>query len=231
MRLKYYLNEGNNNILDTIKNECKPFLNEFGNCYKDNMFIYRGMRDDYDDIIIKDVRTNRKPRLVTMKLHEYLSKIGKELFGWNIREEGVFAANKVTASKYGKPYIFIPIGSYKYVCINLNKSEIYSLYDRYDSYIVKGNLIEMGRNKKLKRKKWWLNSEEDNNIELQQIISILKKVETKIYDEYKNRYKKKGLDKLLKNNNRLEAIFKCKKYIAMTPKFFNENIKYIFEEL
>jgi hypothetical protein len=49
-------------------------------------------------------------------LHNELDKELNKKFGWKVRSEGVFTtSSKSHASVYGKPYIFFPDNSFKYV--------------------------------------------------------------------------------------------------------------------
>ena len=229
MRLIHYLNEENDNTIDVIKRECKPFLNEFGKCYKNRNFIYRGMKRGIPGKIeLKVVRKDRRPKIIRKELHEYLSKISKELFGWDIRSEGAFTADSFIASRFGKVGIFIPIGIYKYVYVDLTKSDIYSLYDGYSDH------MDARKNwKHHKKSKYWEGREEDIKKKDKMIEDDEKHYLERIYKEYKNNYKNDGLSKLLGGSRQhiFESIFRCDKYFIITAKFYNENIKHIFEEL
>lgn len=123
MRLINYLNEQGYK-----KVNIQPFLNEFGDVYQDDLFIWRGTKDTIQSYKPKRVRKDRQPRLVSQELHEYLSNLSRELWGWDMRREGVFTGSSSITEMYGKPYIFIPVGEYEYVWTD-DASETYSLYD------------------------------------------------------------------------------------------------------
>jgi hypothetical protein len=66
-------------------------------------------------------------------LHDYLGKVSKQLWGWNIRTEGVFTGGYYTALTFGHPCIFLPIGKYSYVWAEEDVySKVYGLYDRFN---------------------------------------------------------------------------------------------------
>lgn len=195
MRLQTYINEalsefGARKLKDYIDKNCQPFLKEFGVRYAHMTFIYRGLKTKNVKTYMKlKVHTDRKPRLVDPELHTYLNKIGKEIFGWNIRTEGVFTGGGAVAKSYGEVGIFIPIGKYKYVYVK-DAYKIYGLYDQFD----------------------YLNDKNEPYYEAEKgkANSIL----DDIYDVYKNDYKTSGLVNDM-NNNQFEAIFKCKDYIMI----------------
>lgn len=138
MKFYTYLNEVNrypeeySNILHVLtKKNTKPFLKEFGKMYGSNKFIYRGYGQGRKiGYLLKKTRTDRKPRYLNQDLHEHLSKLSKDLWGWDMRKEGVFTGDSNNANHYGSLWKFIPIGNYKYVYTPDNL-EIYSLYDLY----------------------------------------------------------------------------------------------------
>lgn len=193
-------------IRNHIANDCKPFLKEFGVKYAHDFYIYRGLkRRSVKTADIIQSRTNRKPRLVSTKLHNYLNKIGKELFGWNIRSEGVFTGGYSVAKDYGKMFIFIPVGKYKYVYID-DTRDIYGLYDNFN---------------------YWSNEDEpyygpENGKEKEE------ELKEQIYHTYKNYYKTKGL--LTKTDNTFESIFKCKEYLVINTDHV-ETLRNIIREI
>jgi len=119
-----------------LNNNVKPFLKEFGKVYASNKFIWRG--NDYIPYVgfkLKNTRKNRKPRFISTDLHEYLSKLSKKLFGWDIRTEGVFTADSHSASRFGSESVFIPFGNYKYRYNSTSFMNVYQIYDTYSSLV------------------------------------------------------------------------------------------------
>ncbi len=129
MRLYNYLNEEKS--IDKIRRLSEPFFKEFGDAYKNDNFIWRGHNSVIDNFKTKKRRKGRKPRALSIKKHEYLNKISKELFGWNVRSEGVFCGYYGLATEWGTPYIFIPLGKYRYIWT----TEYPDIYELYDSFL------------------------------------------------------------------------------------------------
>ena len=134
MRLKQYITEAtlSNKFIDYLDKNCQPFLKEFGLNYAvKNEFIYRGLqRRTVKGFNIIKARKDRKPRLISQKLHEILDEYTKKLFGWKVRSEGIFTGSNDLAINYtsSQPHIFIPIGNYKYI-YTLDWLNIYMYYD------------------------------------------------------------------------------------------------------
>ena len=78
-----------------------------------------GQGENEHDFSIKTYKkikhqSTRKPK-DTQHIHDLLNDKSEEKFGWRIRN-GIFTiTDKYQANHYGTPYIFIPIGDYKYV--------------------------------------------------------------------------------------------------------------------
>ena len=114
MKFRNYILEQENNveeIVEIIKRDCKPFLKEF------NKPLYRGTHKKIKEDIVKIIpRTDRRPKDLSIEWHEWGDKYFLERFGWKARSEGVFTSfSEWFASRYGKSYLFFPIGKYKYV--------------------------------------------------------------------------------------------------------------------
>ena len=146
MRLYNYLNEEKS--IDKIKRMSEPFFKEFGDAYMSNDFIWRGHRSAVNDFKTKQRRKNRKPRMIDTELHEYLDNISQELFNWPVRSQGVFCGGYGLASEWGVPYIFIPLGDYKYIWTT-EYTDIYELYDDFDQTFeedIKDRLYQLYKN-------------------------------------------------------------------------------------
>lgn len=105
MRFYNFVNEEKG--IEKIKRLSEPFFKEFDDAYENNNFIWRGHRDNIDTHKEKKRRENRKPRMLPRELHEYLGEISNELFGWNVRSEGVFCGGYNLARDWGSPYIYL----------------------------------------------------------------------------------------------------------------------------
>jgi hypothetical protein len=140
MRLKQYINEAMTDmeIVDIIKKNCMPFLKEYksSNC---NSILWRGSSKPVSYIDKKKTRLDgRNPKDTSEVLHSELNYEFKNVFGWKVRN-GVFAtANKYASEKYGKAYMFFPIGKYKYVW----SDKVHDLYQKISGNEKFYNFIE-----------------------------------------------------------------------------------------
>lgn len=58
----------------------------------------------------------RRPLHTKEDLHNKLSELFKDKFGWNPRSEGAFAfSNETKANLFGNTYLFFPTGEYDFV--------------------------------------------------------------------------------------------------------------------
>jgi len=216
MKFQQYLNEEDvqkkkEELRLFIKDNCKPFIKEFGYLYKDRKFIWRGYKRDIKDYKIFNIKKDRRPRIMTTEIHEFLSTIGKELFGWDIRKEGVFTADHHVSSTYGIPTVFIPIGNYKYIYVDLGYSDIYQYYDKANVSIAALNNWKRDR----KTDYWKKRPEELKNLD-REMKDMLELWKEKIYNEYKNEYKSTGLNKIINfSRTPFEAVFKCDRHMLL----------------
>lgn len=98
-------------IVKTIKRDCKAFLVE-----AEKNFFYRGSNTVVLEYMGKfKSRTDRMPKDTPLWMHEILDKFFMKRFKWKVRSEGIFVnASKILAQVYGTPYLFFPMGKYKY---------------------------------------------------------------------------------------------------------------------
>jgi hypothetical protein len=108
-----------------IRSSCKPFLREIENGWFG--FLYRGSKKRFETNIERfSSRTDRRPVDMSLTKHEILDRIFEKKFGWKARSGGVFCSGHPSiAARYGTPYLFFPIGEYKYIW----SPEIRDLYD------------------------------------------------------------------------------------------------------
>jgi len=125
-KLNKYLTESEEDILkngpvlwNILKKECKYFINEYKKTgLAGKIWFYRGSEKKLPKIGIDKikVRKNRRPRDTPQEIHEMIDSAFKDAFGWYVRSEGVFTISyKSSAKVYGTPYLFFPVGKYKYV--------------------------------------------------------------------------------------------------------------------
>lgn len=132
MRLREYLTENNvDSLVNILKRDCDVFLKEIKG--GKNGWVLRGIKDDIgyakmeSGLIRKKshIDTGRKPRAATWLKHSLTNLIGRQEFGWPIRDgistTGIgtnrgFSYKVGSENKwFGKMRIFLPIDAYKYV--------------------------------------------------------------------------------------------------------------------
>lgn len=192
MRFQQYLTE------DKAVDAIQPFLKEFEPAYQAERFIWRGFKNVTDKFTVVSAKKDREPRLVPQELHEFLGEISKKYFGWNARAEGVFTADERTVKRYGREYIFAPMGQYKYVW-TLKKNEIYSLYDRYSGKF--------------------------RDAPEEEVQKLKDELELYYKNHYLKGGLSSYLKGTSENQQDFEAIFSCDKYLLIDPDFWEENFK------
>jgi hypothetical protein len=107
---KYLIEESIWNIANIIKEDCKPFLKEFG-----KKPLFRGTEKKIKTIMELKPRTDRKPRDMHISVQTELNNMYKKKFGVALRSEAVFIAPKqTTALMYGNKHFFFPRGKFDY---------------------------------------------------------------------------------------------------------------------
>jgi len=114
-------------IAQKLKEDCTPFIKEMKSNNLHNWF-YRATEHGWNFISppIKP-RKDRRPRNTPK---EYMDKLFKKKFGWKARSEGVFVSTDRNQIEYvyGDPYLFFPMGNYKYIY----HPQIDDLYQKMD---------------------------------------------------------------------------------------------------
>ena len=118
MRLIRHLNEQTptpgQKVIEHIRRDVSPvYLNAL---QKAGRFIYRGASHRIDYIDEFPVREDRRPFSTNYREHEIIDKMFKKEFGWKVRSNSVFAtSSEGDADTYGRPYLFFPVGKFRYV--------------------------------------------------------------------------------------------------------------------
>jgi hypothetical protein len=202
-------------IIKILKRDCKPFLNEIKSVGE---LLYRGTDISSENSIIKKTSRgkDRKPRDMPLEVHKIFNALFKKKFGWSPRQ-GVFATTSETiALKYSSPYLFFPIGSYKYLYSN-DVTDLYEFLDDetwilplFDgdnqwksSYHTDRYEIQYGRDKK---GEWFYNGEPTGEKDMSNAIKKLglkdkdmnynkfKWVPDRTFDEYIKDKKKEAIE-------------------------------------
>lgn len=128
MRLINYLNEAIDieSRFDLIERNCKPFLRDLSRV--DYGVLYSG-RQSREIFIERDVRKNRKPKDMDLKIHGWVDDWFYKKFGIRARSNSLFCTSEINvALTYGTPYIICPIGKYEIIW----SPEIRDLYSMLD---------------------------------------------------------------------------------------------------
>jgi len=99
--------------LPTIKRQCSAWIKELR-----GYPLFRGYNVGIRDknVMLKKVRTDRKPVDMKIEDQKILDEVFRKKFGWNPRSEGMFCTpDWAIAGGYGKPGLVLVPGSYKYV--------------------------------------------------------------------------------------------------------------------
>lgn len=107
-----YLNAAEK-IVDTIGNECWPFIKEITNTKR---FLYRGVEREVHGIRkLKSHLKDRSPESSDVESHDIFNKLATKKFGWPIRNGVACTGNRALAGNFGySTCLFFPIGKYEY---------------------------------------------------------------------------------------------------------------------
>jgi len=115
-RLKTYITEAadktpENELLRLLTTQCKPFLKELKST---KTLIWRGVAQSIKEYRVIVPRKDRKPRDMPVFVSDMLDKAFQKHHGWKPRSTGVFTTTDY-GNAYDNPYLFFPIGKYKYL--------------------------------------------------------------------------------------------------------------------
>ena len=138
MKLQKYLTETTDIIVENgpeiwqkLKKNCKLYLKEYKKTgWVGKKAIWRGSsgikKEGIRTIIPRD---DRKPKDMPPSLHQKFDDDFYNRHNWYPRSEGVFTtASKRSAATYGNPYLFYPIGKYRYLW-SPETEDLYSFAD------------------------------------------------------------------------------------------------------
>lgn len=119
-RLKDYINtdinaEAAKKIIPMLKKDCKYYLSKRRS---DTPFLYRGTKPKKHgvDFEIKKRRKDRVSMSTPDDITVALDDVFFKEYGWKPRSQGVFVSGDLNSTKYyGPPYLFFPIGKFRYL--------------------------------------------------------------------------------------------------------------------
>lgn len=115
---KYILNEATklsyniDEIVEAIKNDCKPYLKDLGGLYKKHPFL-SGRNNNPYDFSRGTVRKDRMPKDTPVELHDIIDNWFYKRFGIKARSNSIFCGLSLGGlSQYGLVKMIFPIGKY-----------------------------------------------------------------------------------------------------------------------
>ena len=215
------LNDSFEEIIGILERDCKPFLDEIISNYKPDYpgIIFRGSRPSYRleinnlELYKKSSRQDREPLDTDGDISKMFDDIFEKKFGVRPRSSGVFATKfSSTTSAYGKRYIFIPIGEYKYYW-NPNFDDLFTKInsERWYRRFTKPELFRKYKASIFKKFYDFITS---NSLE-----KGIDRELNKLVDGYKN-------DDLDRNTNQ-EIMFICKEYYLLDASWLVKYKEYL----
>jgi hypothetical protein len=215
------------NIKKILRDNCSNFLKELKET-ESRKLLFRGLTaNPASDILVNAIRNDRTPKDITKSIHNELDDKFYKIFNWRARSNGVFVTpDSKVARSYIKnssinnyPYIFFPIGDYKYV-YNEKVSDLFMTVDEnplcYDLNIDNINwlyntIIEVDCSYEEFKEYYEENWFKEREIFLNDLI---------------NEYRDYMLNLAIDRN--VEITFNCEKYFLIHFKFFNNLIDFIY---
>lgn len=227
-KYKLFLENKENDVIEKILNNCKPFIETLKKCEKGKLF-YRGTWDDIDEIKLYKKPKYREPKDTPYEIHEELNYLFEKKFGWKGRD-GVFAfSGEGNADDYGFSYIFFPIGYSNY----LWNPNIDDLYGKYEAEMTEYNLEYDDDDDEELNDLWehdCVNCDDKKEKEkfIEDILNTHEKEKNEIFNIIKNiidDYKSTDIC----NIKTQEIMFNCQEYYLISNDYYDEIYKMIWE--
>jgi hypothetical protein len=196
-------------LASLLDKKCKPWFKEISNYDEAGNPVYRGVKESIGRGVKESIGTfrvkkgtrtkDREPKLTQKEVFEIFDKAFAEEFGWWVRSRGIFTADRQMTHAYGNPYMFFPIGQYKYVwSFNFRK--------------VWHNLTNPGT--------WGQMSDEQRELHLDDQKDTAEEV-VKLYND-------NNIKRAVRMLRDYEAIFQCKSYVLVEDELANLTLKQMF---
>lgn len=128
-KIEDFENKKMEKLIKDIKSQCAPFLQEVDGVH----MLYRGVKGIFGktDFLIKNRRLDRQPKDMAGHLQKQIDESMYKRFRWKPRSQGVFAiGSRIEASEYGRPWVFIPIGKFRFVWSPIVQ-DAYTVFDDF----------------------------------------------------------------------------------------------------
>lgn len=231
-----------NDIISLLEKDCSKFLEELRKAFyivPNNELFYRGFQETITDFKKLKRIENRIPVDSPSWLHNYANEELYKKFNWSPRSNGVFATtNKKIAKHYNKsvsvtgpvysmvstePYLFFPIGEYKYI-FNPNVLDLYTefeerqLFPEDDQFIITDILgyYDYDENVYSKEKIEEINKRVKRHKEKQQ------KEIVDIFNDYQD------YDLSDSYSDHVEVVFDCEEYYLIDITFLDDIKNHIY---
>lgn len=143
---EFILEDVDDNIIDILIKECRPFL-EYSLPYMlGGRMLFRGLRDENSKFIKKTTRKDRVSRDSSKLLQDTLDSYFEKQFGFPYRSAGLFCTkNYADAQTYGSVYVVLPVGEIQNIkaCTSEEVTDVWQGYfdDAYNHINYAGRLL------------------------------------------------------------------------------------------
>jgi hypothetical protein len=208
-----YLNEENDVdvLISILKNDVD--LKQYKEIYSTQRFLWRGINKNVSVYTTLKPRQDREPRDTLYSIHRAFDNSFQKKFGWKARSEGVFVVgNKILARTYGKPWIFIPLGKFKYIwsptISDLYFNLVQPIVEGYPTFEIEDLFERIGLSED--DFKYWTNLEYEPNDKV--IQDIIDTIVNKLYMDNK-------IDEAIVYHDRVEIMVKCNEYLIVEESY------------
>lgn len=123
-------------VVRSLYKNCMPFIQELRrSAAGNNDLVWRGTNKSRTKSIIRVTpRQDRIPKDTPPLVQEELDKRFRAKYGWEPRSTGVFTyPTERGVTSYGEPYMFFPVGKYKYL-FNPDIDDLYAAMDDSEGF-------------------------------------------------------------------------------------------------
>ena len=98
----------------TLEKECSKIVGFYKNT---STYLFRGSRQSRfkQDFIEKTMHDTRPPKDTPKHIHNYINRLYKAKFSWNVRDGVSTTGDLMIAGMYGDSYVVVPTNGFKFV--------------------------------------------------------------------------------------------------------------------